>query len=164
MNFWAIKFNVMSTKEVGSLSLIRGYPGVMENDLGTTPIKKSARQHLSISDLTFSRKLYSDGIIVWNYFGLFCILCTLWSHKYRWWETVYDVFFKLGVAPSNYYVQWQPLQSRHNIHFRRSRNRSNHILMRRDVLHRYKERRRATLALQFRHSKFESKPTPLDCH
>ena len=71
----------------------KGYQGIREFMRGIHPLKKPINGVLSVVDVAFNRQVSSDRIIVENYFGRMCTLCTVLSSKWRWAENLYDDFF-----------------------------------------------------------------------
>lgn len=133
----------------------KGYQGAAEFMRAISPKKKKPNQHLSLSEEAFNRRVASDRIIVENYFGRLCSLWNLLSFKWRWSEELYDDFFRMGLALTNFHIRWYPLRESDAQHFTKLQNRMSSIAdsviqRRRRVLQRSRERRRARLNRQFR--------------
>lgn len=101
----------------------KGYQGATEFFRVVHPKKVYQNSPLSTTDQEINRKISSDRIIVENYFGRLCSLWTLFSHKWRWNEGSYDVFFKIAVALTNFHVKKFPLQRKDQEYFSGVRNR-----------------------------------------
>lgn len=101
----------------------KGYQGSAQLLRVIHPKKKPPRGSLSDSDKEFNRNVSSDRIIVENFFGRMCSLWGLMSHKYRWNEDRYDLFFSACVAFTNVHVRYNPLRSSDSDFYGTVRNR-----------------------------------------
>ena len=125
------------------------------------PERKPPRGVLSISEEAFIRRIARDRSIVENYFGRLCTLWTLLSAKWRWNHSIYDDFFKLGVALTNAHIKNFPLRAEDQEMSNRMKNRLRHIAhqaqqRRTAALQRYRNRRRERLDSQFRRVQFRN--------
>ena len=89
----------------------KGYQDLLEMLCAILPIKKSPGRALSMADEAFNRSVSSDRIIVEYYFGRLTKLWTLLDKKWRWAESLYDDFFKTGVALTNFDIKNNPLRA-----------------------------------------------------
>ena len=100
-------------------------------------------------------------------FWRLCTLWTLFASKWRWSETYYDNFFKIGVALTNLHIKKNPLRTEDEKSFARTRNHLAHIARekqqkRQDALNRYRERRRIRVNYHFRCRQFPARSHQAD--
>ena len=139
----------------------KGYQRVHEILRGVTPWKKPRNGTLSRSDERYNCKLSSDCVIVEKFLGRLCGLWTLLSRRWRWEEGIYDEYFRLGVAWTNFHIKYQPLRATDQERFTRIRNRMHQIAetaidKRRRVLQRYREWHRQRVNHAFRFTQYDS--------
>ena len=88
----------------------KGYQGAADVLRAVIPKKKPARGVLSRDDEEFNKKLSSDRIIVENFFGRLGMLWTVCSAKYAWSENMYDTFFGISIAFTNFHITLNNLE------------------------------------------------------
>ena len=159
-----IGFDVSTYPEQWAVLADKGYQGCQEIFRTIHPIKRPPRGVLSMSDEAFNRRVSSDRIIVENWFGRLSGLWALFGAKWRWSGTIYDDFFRLAAALTNFHVKNHPLRAQDGDKYAQMRNRLAHIANqgienRRRVLARYQERRRVRLNQEFRRRQHASHAT-----
>ena len=117
-----------------------------------------------MSDEAFNSRVSSDRILVEKFFGWLCNLWSLFAVKWRWNLGLYDGFFRVADALTNFHIKSHPLWQQDGDKYVELRNRLHHIANetienRRRVLSRYQERRRRRLNQQFRRNQFCSHRT-----
>ena len=105
----------------------KGYQGLQDIVRAIIPIKRPPRGVLSMSDEAFNRRVSSDRILVENYFGRLSNLWSLFAVKWRWSLTMYDDFFQVAVALTNFHIKTHPLRSQDSDKYIQLRNRLLHI-------------------------------------
>ena len=86
------------------LLMDKGYQGAADQIRAIIPKKKPIRGVLSRADEDYNKRLYSDRILVENYFGRLGQLWTVCSSKYVWSEKLYDTIFGLSIAFTNFHI------------------------------------------------------------
>ena len=132
----------------------KGYQGAAHHVRVIHPKKKPANGTLSTSDVQFNVRVSSDRIIVEIFFGRMCDLWGVMSHKYRWNEASYDMFFETCLSLTKLHVKFNPLRSEDGAFYDNIKNRLASIgrdqaRKRKRTQDQYKERRRIRLSVQF---------------
>ena len=105
----------------------KGYQGGAEFLRVIIPIKKRPNQRLSPTEERYNRKISSHGIIVENYFGRACSLCSVLESKWPGSYSNYDKFFRIFIALTNMDIRLHPLRRDDLDRFHRMKNRTYEI-------------------------------------
>ncbi len=77
---------------------------------------------LSNPEIEFNKKHLADRILVENYFGRMGQLWCLLSSKYVWSESMYNFFFAIGIAFTNFHISMHKLRDDDNEWINRYKN------------------------------------------
>ena len=105
----------------------KGYQGAADILCAVIPKKKPVRGFLSLIDEEFNKKLSSDRILVENFFGRLGKLWAVCSAKYAWSENMYDTFFGLSIAFTNFHITLNNLEDEDRAWYNRYRNKLSNI-------------------------------------
>ena len=132
----------------------KGYQGPQDRVRAIHPTRKLRKGNLTQEQITNNKDISSDRIIVENWFGRLCVLRNICASKWKWSENIYDPFFKLCAAMTNYHVRLHPLRASDLQLYRRVKQRQyiigEEILKKRKrTQEKYRKKRKQRLAIKF---------------
>ena len=132
----------------------KSYQGAADRVRVIHPKRKPKNGFLTLDEERENKLVSSDRIIVENWFGRLCTLWTLFANKWRWSEDLYDGFFNLAAALTNYDITKSPLRAE-DLQFYRKFKQRQYIIVedvakkRERIQDRYRRKRQKRLAVQF---------------
>lgn len=116
--------------------------------------KKPPHRRVTMKEKAKNHELFSDRIIVEDYFRRSTTLWVIMSIKYGWEEGLYDVLFRMSMAVTNDHIIWQPIRQEDGKRYSKVKNRLYSIgddisRKRRMAQEKYREKHRHGMLVQF---------------